>query len=43
MNMKIVKGNNLPHELLLLTTRQKRIVKHASENNFSSNIKLSRA
>ena len=42
MNMKIVKGNNLPHELLL-TTRQKRIVKHASENNFSSNIKLSRA
>ena len=35
-------GNNLPHELLL-TTRQKTKIRNASNNNTSTDIKLSKA
>ena len=39
MNIKMFKGNNLPHELLL-TTRQNVKLKTAFENNMSTDIKL---
>ena len=42
MNIKIINGNNLPHELLL-TTRQKTKLRNAVENNRSTDIKLSKA
>ena len=42
MNIKMFKGNNLPHELLL-TTRQKTKVRNAFENNMSTDTKLSEA
>ena len=41
MNIKMFKGSNLPHELLL-TTRQKRKLRNASKNNMSTDIKLSK-
>ena len=39
MNIKMLNGNNLPHELLL-TKRQKAKLKNAFNNNMSTNIKL---
>ena len=42
MNIKIINGNNRPHELLL-TTRQKAKLRNAFENNRSTDIKLSKA
>ena len=41
INIKMFNGNNSPHELLL-TTRQKTILRNAFENNMSTNIKLPR-
>ena len=38
MSIKIVNGNNLPHELLL-TTRQKIKLRNAFEDNTSTDIK----
>ena len=42
ISLKIFNGNNLPHELLL-TTRQKTKVRNASNNNISTDLKLSKA
>ena len=42
MNIKMFNGNNLPHELLLLTTRQATKLRNAVENNMSTDIQLSR-
>ena len=42
MNIRMLNGNNLPHELLL-TTRQKTKLRNAFENNMSTDIKLSKA
>ena len=42
MNARMLKGNNLPHELLL-TTRQTTKVRNAIENNMSTDVKLSKA
>ena len=36
-------GIDLPHELLLLTTRQKRKLRNAFNDNMSTEIKLSKA
>ena len=41
MNIKMRKGNNLPHELLL-TAKQKTKLRNSFENNMSTNIKLSK-
>ena len=41
MSLKILDGNNLPHELLF-TKRQKTKLKNAFNNNMSTNLKLSR-
>ena len=41
MNLKILNGNDLPHELLL-TTRQKNKTKKCLYNNMSTDLKLSR-
>ena len=38
MNIKMFKGDNLPHELLL-TTRQKTKLRNAFENNMPTDIK----
>ena len=40
--MKILNGNDLPHELLL-TIRQKTKLRNAFNNNMSTDLKLSRA
>ena len=40
-NIKMLNGNNLPHDLLLIT-RQKTRLTNALENNTSTDIKLSR-
>ena len=40
MNARMFSANNLPHELLL-TTRQTTKLKDATENNMSTDIKLS--
>ena len=40
LNIKMLNGNNLPHELLL-TTRQTSKLRNAIENNRSTDIKLS--
>ena len=40
INLKMLNGNNLPHELLL-TTRQKTKLRNALNNNMSTDIKLS--
>ena len=42
MSLKILDGNDLPHELLL-TTRQKSKVRNAFNNNMSTDLKLSKA
>ena len=42
INLKMFAGNDLPHELLL-TTRQKTKPRNASNNNMSTDLKLSRA
>ena len=42
MNVKMFIGNNLPHELLLIA-RQATKLRHAIENNMSTDIKLSKA
>ena len=42
MNAKMFNGNNLPHELLL-TTRQTTKLRNPIENNFQTDIKLSKA
>ena len=39
INLKMVNGNNLPHELFL-TTRQKTKVRNAFNNNTSTDLKL---
>ena len=41
MNVRMFNGNNLPHELLL-TTRQTTKLRNATENNISTDIKLSK-
>ena len=40
--MKMFEGNNLPHVLLLLTTRQTTKQRNAFGNNMSTGIKLSK-
>ena len=42
MNAKMLRANNLPHELLL-TTRQTTKLRNAIENKMSADIKLSKA
>ena len=42
MSLKMLDGNNLPHELLL-TTIQKTKLRNAFSNNKSTNLKLSKA
>ena len=42
MNLKMLDGNNLPHELLL-TTRQETKIRNAFNNNMSTDSKLSKA
>ena len=42
MSLKILDGNDLPHELLL-TTRQKSKLRNAFNNNMSTDLKLSKA
>ena len=42
MNFKMFDGNDLPHELLLIT-RQKTKLRNAFNNNMSTDLKLSRA
>ena len=42
ISLKMLNGNNLPHELLL-TTRQKTKIRNASNNNTSTDIKFSKA
>ena len=42
MSLKILDGNNLPHELLL-TTRQKTKLRNAFNNNMSTDLKLFKA
>ena len=42
ISLKMFNGNDLPHELLL-TTRQKTKIRNASNNNTSTDIKLSKA
>ena len=42
ITLKMFKGKDLPHELLL-TTRQKTKLKNAFNNNISTDLKLSKA
>ena len=42
MSLKLLDGNDLPHELLL-TTRQKTKLRNAFNNNMSTDLKLSKA
>ena len=42
ISLKIINGNDLPHELLL-TTRQKIKLRNAFNNNMSTDLKLSKA
>ena len=42
MNAKMFNGNNLPHELFLIT-RQTTKLRNAIENNMSTDVKLSKA
>ena len=42
MSLKMLDGNDLPHELLL-TTRKKTKLRNAFNNNMSTNLKLSKA
>ena len=41
MSLKMLDGNDLPHELLL-TTRQRAKLRNAFNNNMNTDIKLSR-
>ena len=41
MNLKMFHGNDLPHELLLIT-RQKTKLRHAFNNNMLTNLTLSK-
>ena len=41
MNLKMLAGNDLPHELLL-TTRQKTKLRNVFNNNMSTDLKLSK-
>ena len=43
MSLKMFDGNDLPHELLLTTRRQKTKLRNAFNNNASTDLKLSRA
>ena len=43
ISLKMFNGNNIPHELLLLTTRQKTKVRNAFNNGMSTDLKLSKA
>ena len=42
MSLKMLNGNDLPHELLL-TTRQKTKLRNAFNNNMSTDLRLSKA
>ena len=42
MNLKMIDGNDLPHELLL-STRQKTKLRNAFNNNMPTDLKLSKA
>ena len=42
MGLKMLNGNDLPHELLLIT-RQKTNLRNAFKNNMSTDLKLSKA
>ena len=42
MSLKMLDGNDLPHELLL-TTRQKTKLRNACNNDVSTDLKLSKA
>ena len=42
ISLKVLNGNNLPHELLL-TTRQKTKLRNAFNDNMSTDLKLSKA
>ena len=42
ISLKMLKGNDMPHELLL-TTRQKTKLKNAFNSNISTDLKLSKA
>ena len=42
MSLKMLTGNDLPHELLL-TTRQKTKLRNAFNNNMSTDLRLSKA
>ena len=42
MNLKMLDGNDLPHELLL-TTRQKTKLRNVFNNNMSTDLRLSKA
>ena len=42
INLKMLNANDLPHELLL-TTRQKTKLRNTSNNNMSTDLKLSKA
>ena len=42
MSLKMLDGNDLPHELLLIT-RQKKPLRNAFNNNKSTNLQLSKA
>ena len=43
ISLKILNGNDLPHELLLLTIRQKTKLRNAFNNNMPTDLKLSKA
>ena len=43
MNLKMLDGNDLPHEILLLTTRQKTKLRNRFNNNISTDLKLCKA
>ena len=40
MSLKMFDGNDLPHELLLLTTRQRTKLRNALNNSMSTDLKL---
>ena len=42
MSLKILDGNDLPHKLLLTTTRQKTKLRNAFSNNMSNDLKRSK-
>ena len=42
MSLKLLDGNDLPHELLLLTTRQKKKLRNTFNNNMSTDLTLSK-